>query len=132
MCWNCTKIYQIGRAMLLNNSSPITLIILLLTGAFIVLPLGCMGQPTGLLHIDNLPKVSSNLNIAVWEYLVRNTSGSSLVGANKKKDKLKYWCSWVIKYHHRGSIQATVHPLAIILTAALWALISTYIYIYKE
>ena len=28
------------------------------------------------------------------------------------------------KKHHRGSTQATIHPLAIMLTAALWALVS--------
>ena len=38
----------------------------------------------------------------------------------------KHECSWVVKNkeHLRGSTQATIHPLAIILTAALWALIS--------
>ena len=56
-----------------------------------------------------------------------NTSGLSLNGANRKKNPLKYWYSSVEKNtkHHRGSIQATIHPLAIELTLALWALIST-------
>ena len=48
-----------------------------------------------------------------------------LNGANTK-NTLKYWYGWVVenKKHVRGSIQATISPLAIILTAALWALVS--------
>ena len=58
-------------------------------------------------------------------YLGSNTSGSSLNGANRTKT-LRYWYSWVVnnKKHLRGSARATIHPLAIIPTAALWALVS--------
>ena len=37
----------------------------------------------------------------------------------------RHKCSWVVKNgkHHRGSTQATIHPLAILLTTALRALV---------
>ena len=44
----------------------------------------------------------------------------------QKEITLTYWYSWVVKKKHpRGSTQATIHPLAIILTAAQRALVST-------
>ena len=57
--------------------------------------------------------------LAVREYLERNTSGSSLTSAIRKKSY-----SMVIKKYLKGSAQATIHPLAIILTVDLWALVS--------
>ena len=37
----------------------------------------------------------------------------------------KHEYNWVVKTRHlRGSTQATIHPLVIILAAALWALVS--------
>ena len=69
------------------------------------------------------PEVSSMkyccLGVFRNEYM--NTSGSSLSSANKKK-----WTKILgskRKKHLRGSTQATIHPLAIILTPALWALV---------
>ena len=46
------------------------------------------------------PEVSS-IRIAVWEYLGRNTAGSSLHSANSK-NILKYWYSWVVKVKDSG------------------------------
>ena len=56
------------------------------------------------------------MKLAVWEYLGRNTSGSSLKGANIK-NTLKYWYSWVVKI--RNTSEATIHPLAIKLTGPM-------------
>ena len=54
-----------------------------------------------------------------------NTSGSSLNSANRKeRTKILVFLGSKNKKHLRGSTQATIHPLAIILTAALWVLVS--------
>ena len=46
-------------------------------------------------------------SIAVWEYLGRNTSGSSLNSANRK-NTLKSWYSWVVKI--RNTSEAVLRP----------------------
>ena len=49
--------------------------------------------------------------------------GSIYEGIQHTKILVHSWLATDKKYH-RGSIQATIHPLAIILTPALWPLVS--------
>ena len=46
-------------------------------------------------------------SIADWEYLGRNTSGSSINSANRN-NTLKYWYSWVVKI--RNTSEAVLRP----------------------
>ena len=46
-------------------------------------------------------------SIAVWEFLGRNTSGSSLHSANRK-NTLRYWSCWVVKI--RNTSEAVLGP----------------------
>ena len=51
-----------------------------------------------------------------------NTSGSSVNSANRKKTPKNY--SWVVKIRNTSEAVLTIHPLDIILTVALQALVS--------
>ena len=75
-------------------------------------------------HDNFLPSQSAQLFGSTL--IGRNTSGSSPNSANRNKNILKHWCSCTvkIKINFRGSIQDTTHPMAIILTMTLCALVT--------